>query len=284
MCIGRTSIIGMFTEGIFTGYNTKVHGEGINTMDQSLLERRYHLRKTRYISERFEISPNITEQCSVSDNLHISHAARDASILPLLRESYLRAYEFVKDWFDSRSDIALALWVAPEVSDLRYMICLPCDEGFFCAPGSRDGMGIILFASPRAYRGNADPERLSGLLAHEITHHLVRALSHATDVTMKRKEKREVPMWLEEGLCQLIQGEIDPAFRRKRDERISVTTTRYNPAELWDDLSGCRDVPAAYMEAYRHTRVLLEAKGRPEVIRLLHLHRSRDVDWNDLLF
>jgi hypothetical protein len=101
---------------------------------------------------------------------------------------------------------------------------------------------------------------------------------------MKRKEKRDVPMWLEEGLCQLIQGELDPAFGRKRDERISGATTRYSPAELWDDLSDCRDVPAAYMQAYRHTRVLLEAKGRPEVIRLLHRHRAQDVDWNDLLF
>lgn len=259
-------------------------GNNRNIIDQSVLECRFALRKTLHISERLEISPNIKDLCTVTEYLHIRHAARDVSILPLIRESFLRAYGFVIDWFDCRSDIALALWVAPEVSDLRYMTCLPCDEGFFCAPGSRNGWKIILFVSPRACRGNTDPERLSGLLAHEITHHVVRALSHATDLTMKRKEKRDLPMWLEEGLCQMIQGEFDLAFRRKLDERISGTTTRYNPAELWDDLSDCRDVPAAYMEAYRHTRELVEAKGRQEVIRLLHRHRARDVDWNDLLF
>ena len=60
---------------------------------------------------------------------------------------------------------------------------------------------------------NADKNRLSGMLAHEITHHMVSEISNATPYSMKRKETCDVPMWLEEGLCQLIQSELCPALQ-----------------------------------------------------------------------
>lgn len=87
----------------------------MNSIGQTLLERRFDLRKARYISERFEKSPNITEQCSVSDQLLISYAVQDASILSLIRESFLQAYMYAKHWFGYQSDIALALWMAPKL-------------------------------------------------------------------------------------------------------------------------------------------------------------------------
>ena len=244
-------------------------------MDQIILERRYDLRKTVHISERFELSPEISELCSVSDHIHIRYSSLDASFLPLIRASFVRAYGYVKEWFGSDSDIPLKLWVAPEVSDLRYMTCLPCDEGFFCAPGSREGWRVIIFVSPRVCCNNADPDGLSGLLAHEITHHVVRTLSQASELTMKRREGLDLPMWLEEGLCQLIQGEINPPFRQRLDEQVAGTTEWYDPNELWNDLSSCRDVKTAYLQAYRDSSALVGIKGRQEVIRLLHRNRTR---------
>jgi hypothetical protein len=251
----------------------------MNSIDQSLLESRFELRNTRYISERFELSPKITERCSVSDHLLIRYSAPDASFLPLIRSSFVRAYGYVQEWFGCNRDIPFALWVAPAVSDLRYMTCLPCDEGFSCAPGSLDGWRIILFISPQVCRRNSDPDSLSGLLAHEISHHVVRTLSLATELTMKRSEGLDLPMWLEEGLCQLIQGEIHHPFRQRLDEQVARTTEWYEPDELWNDLSSCRDVKTAYLQAYRDIRALVETKGRQDVIRLLHRNRTRDVNW-----
>ena len=251
-------------------------------MDQKLLNRRFSLRNDRYLSERFEISPNITETRVVLDHLHISYAAQDKSILPLVEEAYLRAYRHVKDWFNYQGDIPLDLWMAPTVFDLQYMICGTCDAGFFCAPGSRNGRGTILFVSPLACERNANRDRLAGVLAHEITHHLIEKVSLATVLTMKRKEEQRLPMWVEEGLCQLIDSTLDPAFRHKWAERIARVTKWYDLEDLWNDLSSCEDVLTAYLQAYKQTKSLVETKGKAEIIRLLHQSRTCSVDWNRL--
>ncbi|HET6419825.1 MAG TPA: GNAT family N-acetyltransferase [Geobacteraceae bacterium] len=46
--------------------------------DTVILEHRYDLRKTQHISERFDISPRLTELCPLSDYLSIRHAVWDA--------------------------------------------------------------------------------------------------------------------------------------------------------------------------------------------------------------
>ncbi|OPY74668.1 MAG: hypothetical protein A4E64_02171 [Syntrophorhabdus sp. PtaU1.Bin058] len=236
----------------------------------------------RYLSERFEKSPTITETFSVADHLRISYADRDVPALPLIRESFLRAYAYVKDWFDCRDDIAVDLWVAPTQADLEYMTCMRCEETFFCAPGIRDGMNVILFVSPLRCRMNADPDRLAGILAHEITHHVVRDISRATVFSMKRKEKRDVPMWLEEGLCQFIDSEVYPPLRQIRAGKIAGITKWYDREELWDDLSSCDDADRAYLQAYKEVRTFVETNGKEEIIRLLYLNRTHCMNWNDL--
>jgi len=254
----------------------------MDCIDQLLLDRRFKLQKTQYISERFAKSPNITEKCFVSDHLLICHAVQDDSILPLIRESFLRAYRYVKDWFGYQRDIAFALWMAPELIDLQYMTCLSCDENFFCAPGSQNGIKIILFLSPLSCQKNASPNSLTATLSHEIAHHIIREISGASNLTMKRKESADLPMWLEEGLCQLVQGELNPDFQKYCNENIRRSTNWYSMEELWKDLSSCQDVGKAYLQAYKETKSFVRARGKTEVIQLLHSNRTHDVNWNDL--
>jgi len=254
----------------------------MNSIDQSLIEGRFNLSRYQYLCERFEKSPNITERSSVAGHLRISYAAQDASALLLIRESILRAYAYVKGWFDYRGEIAVDLWVAPTLADLHYMTCLPCEDGFFCAPGNRDGMNVILFVSPLSCQMNADKDRLTGILAHEITHHVVGDISRATLFSMKRKEELDLPMWLEEGLCQLIQSEVHPSLQQSRAERITKIKKWYGWEELWNDFSSCDDANTAYLQAYKEVRTLVETKGKEEIIRLLYLNRTHYVNWNDL--
>jgi exoribonuclease R len=71
---------------------------------------------------------------------------------------------------------------------------------------------------------------------------------------MKRKEDFDLPMWLEEGLCQLIQSEVHPSLQGYFTLDIAGKVTRYPVEELWNDLSSCKDVRTAYLQAYRETR------------------------------
>ena len=49
----------------------------------------------------------------------------------------------VKEWFGCQSDISLDLWVAPDVIDLQYMTCLPCDKGSFVRQETGTGRGLF---------------------------------------------------------------------------------------------------------------------------------------------
>jgi hypothetical protein len=255
----------------------------MNEIAPSLLARRFELPRTQYLCERFEKSPNINEECSVADHLRICYSNCDASIIPSIRDVFLKMYAYVKEWFNYRGDIAIELWMAPEAVDLQYMTCLPCDDGFACAPGSRDGRNVILLASPLSGGKNADENRLAAVLAHEIAHNFITAISHATVFTMKRKEQLDVPMWLEEGLCQLIQCEVNPACHAAFDKGIACTTEWYALDEIWNDLSACEDVNRAYLQAYKDARMLVEQRGKAELVRSLYLNRAYDLNWTDFL-
>jgi hypothetical protein len=190
----------------------------------------------------------------------------------------------VKGWFDYRGDIPIELWMAPEVVDLQYMTCLPCDEDFFCAPGIQNGSNIIIFTSPLTCRKNADKNRLIGCLAHEIAHHIIQDISQANIFTMKRKEQMDVPMCLEEGLCQLIQSEVNPSLQFEFANDIIRTTKWYDLKDLWNDLSSCNDIKIAYLQAYKETKSFVEVKGKTEVIQLLYQNRTHDVNWNNMQY
>jgi hypothetical protein len=248
-------------------------------VDPALLKHRFRLRETHHLCERFAKSPNLTERCTLSGCLLISYAPRDKPVLPLIEEAFLKAYRYARGWFDYRGDMPFDLWMAPEVADLHYMTCQPHSAGFFCAPGTRDGRHVILFVSPSACPVNGDNERLGGLFAHEISHHLIEEIAHATPYTMRRREVRDLPMWLEEGLCQFVDGEVYPPIKRRRAERLAGITSWYGWEELWNDLSSCHDVEKAYLQAYNAANALVEAKGRLGVIRLLYSNRTRQVSW-----
>jgi DNA phosphorothioation-dependent restriction protein DptG len=89
-------------------------------------------------------------------------------------------------------------------------------------------------------------------------------------------------MWLEEGLCQFIDSEVYPPLQQQRAERIAGITEWYDWEDLWNDLSSCEDANKAYLQAYKKTRTLVERGGKPEIIKLLYLNRTQQVDWKEL--
>lgn len=254
----------------------------MNDITKSLLENRFALRRSQYLCERFEKSPNITEEYHVANHLSIYHSSSDTAIIPGLRDVFLHAYQFVKDWFAYRGDIVVQLWVAPSVDDLSFMTCMPCTEGYACAPGIKNGANVILIDSPLLGGKNSDESRLRALLAHEICHHFMAEISHSTQFGLKRRENRDVPMWLEEGLGQIIMTEIASRYCAWFDERIAGITEWYCLEEMWNDLTGCDDVDRAYVQAYKETKNIVEQRGKSEIIQLLYLNRTHYINWNDL--
>lgn len=58
-------------------------------------------------------------------------------------------------------------------------------------------------------------------------------------------------MWLEEGLCQLIQSEVCSSFRDKLATDIATTSLWYAVSDLWNDLSAHDDVKTDLLLIYR---------------------------------
>lgn len=252
-------------------------------MDRELLEQRYALAASQPISQRFAKSPNITASRRFTQELLLSYAPQDSPVVPLVEEACLKALAYARHWFDHAEDLALDLWMAPGVADLEYICCQRSDARWFCAPGHREGRAVVLFVSPLACGDNAEPNRLAGCLGHEITHHLLQGITGATVYTMRRKEEQDLPMWLEEGLCQVIQGALDPVFQHRCAARLTEISKWFDPDALWNDLSACEDVAAAYLQAYRQTLTLLETYGKAELLRLLHRSTCHPVDWHQWL-
>lgn len=240
------------------------------------------LRRTQYLCERFEKSPNITEERSVADHLSIWYSTRDTTIIPMLSAVFLDMYRFVKSWFGYRGDLSIHLWVAPTLEDLQFMTCTPCFEGYACAPGTKNGGNVILIDSPLLGGRNSDEERLSAVLAHEISHHFVTDISRSTLFAMQRKANLDVPIWLEEGLGTVIMAEVGPSLRARFAKQISETTEWYSLEDMWHDLTCCEDANRAYLQAYKESKTLVEERGKAEIVRLLYLNRTHYINWNDL--
>jgi hypothetical protein len=224
-------------------------------------------------------SPNLTEEYSVGRHLRISYAPRDASVVPSIGEVFLEQYTYVKNWFDFRGDLAIDLWMAPEVVDLEYMTCVPCSDGYMCAPGTRNGAHVVTFVSPLTSVRNTDTARFSATLAHEIAHCFASDISQAGSFSMKRRESLDLPMWLEEGLCQVIQSEVNPSLRAKWADEIERTTAWYPLEDLWNDLADCADGAKGYLQAHKEVSAIVERRGKSEIIGLLHLNRTHYVEW-----
>lgn len=248
-----------------------------------MLQARFRLRDSHHISERFDKSPNIEKQMQTGASLEICHADQDALIIQNVKEMCLKAYSYTKEWFGHPDDLAMNLWLAPDIVDFQYMTCLECDEGFFCAPGNHQGKKVILCLTPRAYRQKPSKERFTAGLAHEIAHHFIRKISGATVLTMNRKQNHDLPMWLEEGLCQVIQSELDPIFQQRLDEETKKIRQWDKLNDLWNDLSSCKDVKKAYLQAYNATKTLMVGIGKLGAIKLLFLNAKKGVDWIDVM-
>lgn len=256
--------------------------QGIYVIAPSLLNQRFALKETKYLCERFDMSPNISEEYPVADHLTIRYSSTDMSIVSALGKVFDQMYMWVKDWFGYRGDIAIELWVALTVEDLQFMTCMPCGEGYACAPGTKNGANIILIDSPFLGGKNSDEGRLSAVLAHEISHHFISAISRSTPFTMKRKENLDVPMWLEEGLAIVVMTEVCPFLRTRLEERISLATAWYSLEDMCDDLSSCDDPSKAYLQAYKETKGLIDCVGKADIFKFLFLNRTHYVGWNDL--
>lgn len=248
----------------------------------SLLNQRFALRETQCLCERFALSPNISKEYSVGNHLAIRYGHTDEPIVPSLGKIFEQMYLWVKDWFGYRGDIAIELWVAPTVDDLQFMTCMPCGEGYACAPGTNNGANIILIDSPSLGGKNSGEGRLSAVLAHEISHHFISDISRSTPFTMKRKENLDVPMWLEEGLATVVMTEVYPSLRTRFEEYISLSTTWYSLEDMYDDISSCEDPDKAYLQAYKETKSLIDCIGKAEIVKLLFLNRTHKIDWNEL--
>lgn len=248
----------------------------------SLLNHRFRLRETQFLCERFEISPNISEEYPVAEHLTIRYGRTHVPIVNTLGDVFEQMYLWVKKWFGYRSDIAMELWVAPTVEDLQFMTCQPCGQGYACAPGTKNGAKIILIESPSLGGRNSDEGRLSAILAHEISHHVISDISRATPFTMKRRETLDVPMWLEEGLATVVMTGVCPSLRTSFEKRISLTTEWYSLEDMCNDLSSCNDPDKAYLQSYKETRSLIDSVGKTDIIKALFLNRTHYIGWNDL--
>jgi hypothetical protein len=196
------------------------------------LDQRFALAQTQYLCQRFEKSLNVSEEYSVSDHLTICCGNADVPVAPAIAGVLLKMYLHVKSWFGNHGDIVIELWVAPTVDDLQFMTCMPCTEGYACAPGTKNGANIILIDSPSLKGKNSDEGRLSAVLAHEISHHFITDISRFTLFTMKRRERLDVPMWLEEGLATTVMTEVNPSFRVEFEERMARKTGQCIPVRI----------------------------------------------------
>jgi hypothetical protein len=247
-----------------------------------ILERRFALRRTQYLCERFEKSPNLTQEYSAAAHLGICYSIGDASIISTLSEIFRKMYLYVRNWYGYQGHLPIRIWVASSPEDMEFMTCIPYSEGYAYAPGIKNGANVILIDSPSLGGRNSDPDRLPSVLLHEISHHFVREISCSTPYTMKRKANLDVPMWLEEGLSTVIMAEVDASFRTKIVEDIAQTT-EWDPLEdIWNDLACSQDANRAHLQAYKETTSLFELLGKVEIIRLLHLNRTHHINWNEL--
>lgn len=246
-----------------------------------LLQQRFELR-TKFgalMPERLAKSPNLTNRHDIDDQLRITHAEADLQVLPFLEEVFIAAYHHAKNWFGGIEGMKFDLWVAPDLVDLQYMLGLACPETFFCAPGVRGGWRIVAGLSPRAYQNPRRPLRYTGCLVHEISHHIIREKAGATLLSMRRRELGDLPMWVEEGLCQVVECELDADLAGGLQERIRETRKRLDFEDLWDDLSFCEEAELAYLQAYQAIQELLRIRGKEYLLELLSMNAVRKVDW-----
>jgi hypothetical protein len=231
------------------------------------------------LPDRLEQSPNLTHRHVVSDDLRVSHAEADVAALPFLEGALTTAYRHAGGWFEGTAGVRFDFWVAPDLTDLQYMLCIPCQDGFFCSPGESDGWGAITALSPRAYRHRDRLAHFTSSLAHEVSHHIVQARAGATRYTLRRRDLGDLPMWVEEGLCQVVECAVDGDQADRLREQARYVEEWLSFEVLWNDLAACPNRRLGYLQAYHAVRALIAARGEQHVFDILSRNAERAVDW-----
>ncbi|NPE26545.1 hypothetical protein HNV12_00905 [Methanococcoides sp. SA1] len=246
------------------------------------LKKRFDLANSKFLSERFAKSPSLEKTCDINEYLSICYSPQEEFLLNVAK-AFSDAYDFVCDWFEIKKGLRIQLWLANNIDDMHYMTCMECTSDSAFSPGWSDNRAIILCQSPMTSRRNRFDKRLTSLFVHEISHFVIRHLSGASDVTMKRQGCNNLPMWVEEGLCLSAQSDYDSKYKLIYSERIDKINTWYKNEELWNDLSECEDASVAYLQAYRDVSMLLDSCGKTKIFELLRSARE-DCDKDRSLF
>lgn len=240
------------------------------------MERRFSLGRAIHISERFARAPHLARTFQVNDQLSICHSREDEGILTLVAESLRLAYGFVRVWLGAETSIPIQLWLAADLLDLQYMTAARCPAGSAFSPGRRKGLAIIISQSPHTCPENQNRKRMTGILIHEISNHFIRDLCRAGDQTMQRREKRELPMWVEEGLCLHLETEFNPSLKTAFGKGPAGGRTAYSKRELWNDLSAVEQVSLAYSQAFHWVSGILEQTGKQGFLARLREARHHE--------
>lgn len=222
-----------------------------------------------YLADRFRRAPNLAGCHAVHDRLLIRHDDKDAARLPAFGEICRDGARRALAWFGLDAGPCFEIWLAGDAADLEYMTALRCQGLAAYAPGYRDGKAIIVMQVPRPVGLETERDRLVAIVAHECTHHIVGEISGASVYTMRRRQENDLPMWVEEGVCVVVQAacrETVPAYCTKYGP---AAAGRYAISALWNDLSDCPDRDAAYAQAYALVRAVIGTYGKDFLLWLL---------------
>lgn len=228
-----------------------------------------------YLADRFRRAPNLTGCHAVHDRLCIRYDDKDAARLPAFGEICRVGAKRALAWFGLDAGPCFEIWLAGDPADLFFMTALRCQGFAAYAPGQRDGKAIIIVQVPRPVGLEKEHDRLVAIVAHECAHHIVEGISGASVYTMRRRQENDLPMWVEEGLCVVVQAACRKAALGFCTKDGPAAASRYAISALWNDLSDCPDRDAAYAQAYAMVRAVIGTYGKDFLLWLLRRDRFR---------
>lgn len=241
----------------------------------------FEFRKEVTLCER---SRDLTVSLLINDYLSISYCPDDGDIILYMRDILLDSYNHVKNWFHYGSNLILELRIIPAAEQARGATNpFPLNAPYPASLEIQDWKNIISFLSPLSPDHNRDINFFSGLLAHLIAHHFITAISGTASYHTKPRLYPNVPVWLEEGLCQVIQGEVDQDFRHRCFGRMQDIAAWPDLRHIWNDLPCSSYFSTAQLQAYWSVYQIVRDGRKAEIIRLLRLNRLHHVKWKSLI-
>jgi hypothetical protein len=255
----------------------------MNTIDASRIYA-FELRNELTVCDK---SPELTASLLINDYLSISYCPDDSAIIlpvrDILRDILLDSYNYVKNWFHYGSNLIIELRIMPGTEHARGTNPLPRNTPYPSSLKVQDWKNSISLLFPLFPNTARDIHVFSGLLAHLIAHHFITAISGTASYHTKPRLYPNVPVWLEEGLCQVIQGEVDQDFRHRCLGRIQDIAAWPDLRHIWNDLPCSTDLSKAQLQAYWSVYQIVRDGRKTEIIRLLRLNRLHHVNWKSLV-